>query len=187
MSEEQSRKLYSLRELDEMIRRQKEDFTYSLADSILFLLYAHNKPIRGKIKQMKEVFLMLNEVLQDQNVQPVYFEKKQFGPYSDAVEFTIEHLISWNYLESAGRKRSKDFAIALTPKGREYISRKFHELPESKRELLRKRRIEWDTHIPSGIMNIVYTHYDEYLENSVLKKRYEILDWGDDKQEPMKK
>lgn len=64
----------------------------------------------------------------------------------------------------------------------ETIKKKYQELPPHTQELLKRKRLEWDTHTPKGIMNVVYTHYPQYKEKAMLKKRYADLDWNDDNQ-----
>lgn len=177
----------TLQEIDEQIRKEKIDFKYTLSDAILFLLYSDRKPIKGRIKQQKEVFLALNLVLDKIPIQPVFFKKHRFGPYSEEVEHTIDQLVFSNHLKvSGGDKRSNQFSISISPNGMNYIKDKFNELPSNIQEKLEKSREEWDTHTPEGILNVVYTHYPDYLENSVLKNRYQPLDWDDDKQVPTK-
>jgi len=180
-------RLYSVRDIDYQIKNGTfPDFKYSLSDTILFLLMARRKPIKGKIKQMKEVFLTIAEVFKDK-VQPVNFVRHRYGPHSEEVEFAIEHLISSNYLSASGNKKEGDFAIKLTPKGENYIELKYNNLPDNLRATLERKRQEWDTFISQGILKLVYTHYSQYLENSVYKRRYEKLDWSNDNQEPNKK
>jgi hypothetical protein len=175
-----------LSEIDDLIKTGTRTFKYSLSDAILFLLYADSQPIKGKTRQMKEIFLMLTEVMNEQNVEHVNFEKKRFGPYSEAVDYTIDQLVFSNYISVGGKKSSNDFAIEITQKARSYIKEKYAELPYHIRQTLERKRKEWDTHIPTGLLNLVYTRYPEYLEKSVFRKRYEPLDWDNDKQRPSK-
>lgn len=173
----------TLQEIDELIPKEKVDFKYTLSDAILFLLYSDRKPIKGKTKQQKEVFLALKLVLDKIPIQPVHFKKHRFGPYSEEVEHTIDQLVFSNNLKvSGGDKRSNQFSINISPNGMNFIKDKFNELPTMVQEKLKKSREEWDTHTPEGILNVVYTHFPEYLENSILKNRYEQLDWDDENQ-----
>jgi len=187
MSESEYDKTLTRQEIDELIRTETIDFKYTLSDAVLFLLYADRKPIKGKTKQQKEVFLALKLVLDKIPIQPVPFRKHRFGPYSEEVEYTIDQLVFSNYLKvSGGDKRSNQFSINISPNGMNYIKDKFNELPKDIQEKLHKSREEWDTHTPEGILNVVYTHFPEYLKNSVLKNRYQVLDWNDENQVPEK-
>ncbi len=177
-------KLYSLTEIDEIIRNQKDEITFTLRDVVLFLLYADEEPIKGKIRQMKEVFLALKEILPKQDFQPVMFEKKQYGPYSEEVEHTIDQLTFANYVEIQGNKQSNEFTLKITSKGASYIRNKFDNLPINVQKGLKQKREEWDSFTPSGIIHYVYIHNEEFLENSVLKNRYKKLDWTDETQKP---
>lgn len=182
--ESELEKTYSLSEIEDLRRDYKFDFKHTLSDAILYLLFADDEPIKGKIKQMKEVFMALYDLFPKDAFQPVYFRKHKFGPYSEEVENTIDHLVFTNYISVDGKRNTKNFAIDLTKKGTKHVQPKFILLPKTTQKLLAKKRKEWDTHISTGILNLVYRDYAEYLENSVFKKRYAGLNWDDVKQRP---
>ena len=173
----------TLKEIDKLIQTKRNNFTYTLRDIILFLLYAKRKPIKGKTKQQKEVFLAMKLVFNNLPVQPIYFKKHHYGPYSEEVGNTIDQLVFSNHLNVSGKKVSNDFAIMISPDGMNHIKNKFNALPEEIKNDLEHKREQWDTHTPAGILNVVYTHFPEYLEKSRLKKRYQRLDWNNDSQE----
>jgi uncharacterized protein YwgA len=168
--------------IDEQIQREEIDFQFTVDDAILFLLYADRKPIKGKTKQQKEVFLALETILNELPVQKIEFRKHRFGPFSEEVDDTIDQLVFANYIEISGKKSSNQFSIRISPIGMNYIKDKFNSLPLKVQNELKQNRERWDTHTTEGILNVVYTHFPEYLENSVLKNRYEPLDWSDDNQ-----
>lgn len=118
-------KLYTVSEIDALIKEQTKDFKYSLFDVILLLLYADRDSIRGKIRQMKQVFLTLKEVLPKNSTQPVIFKPKQFGPFSEEIEYTIDHLAFSNYVSIHGKKLTNDFSIQIEQKGLQYIKDRF--------------------------------------------------------------
>ena len=178
--------LLTLSKIDELIKNESTNFTYTLSDVILFLLYASRKPIRGKIKQQKEIFLALKLVLNTLQIQPIHFKKHKFGPYNEEVENTIDQLVFSNNLSVTGKKSSNDFAIEISPSGMKRIKNKFDKLPDIIKKDLALKREQWDMHSSPGILNVVYTHFPEYREKSVLKKRYERLDWDNDEQVPKK-
>ncbi|MDE1769377.1 MAG: hypothetical protein KGI28_02330 [Thaumarchaeota archaeon] len=178
-------KVYNVSEIDAMIKTQTKDFKYSLLDVILLLLYADKDPIRGKIRQMKQIFLALKEVLPKDSTQPVIFKRKQFGPYSEEIEYAIDQLAFSNYVSILGRKTSNDFSVKIERKGIEYIKNEFDNLPNDIQITLKEKRHEWDTFTSTGIINYVYIHNKEFLENSVLKKRH-TLDWSNPNQLPEK-
>lgn len=176
-------KLYTVSEIDDLIKQQTKDFKYSLFDVILLLLYADRDSIRGKVRQMKQVFLTLKEVLPKNSTQPVIFKPKQFGPHSEEIEYTIDHLTFSNYVSIHGKKTTNDFSIQIEQKGVQYIKDRFDSLSLDIQATLKEKRHEWDTFTPTGIINYVYIHNKEFLENSVLKKRHQI-DWSDVNQLP---
>lgn len=169
-------RLYTLSEIDDVILGQVGSVRLTTADVVLLLLYAEPRPIQGKIRQMKQVFLALREILPEADVEPVAFEPRQFGPYSKQVENTIEQLVFANYAAISG-KSHHDYRLTITPKGRAYIAGKFDSLPHRIREKLAQKRREWDTLTPKGMMHYVYVHNPKYLENAILKNRYKDMDW----------
>lgn len=179
-------KYYTVSEIDGLIREQQSDFEFSLADVILLVLYADKEPIKGKTRQMKQIFLALKEVLPVKKIQPTIFKPRQFGPYSKEVEHTIDHLAFSNYIKIHGKKASNNFSIQIEPKGAEYIKEKFNRLGSKTQNTLIEKRHEWDAFTSTGIINYVYIHNKEYLVNSVLKNRHK-LDWKDDKQKHVTK
>ena len=160
----------TLKEIDKLIQTGHNDFTYTLRDIILFLLYAKRRPIKGRTKQQKEVFLAMKLVFNNLPVQPVYFKKHHFGPYSEEVGSAIDQLVFSNHLKISGKKSSNDFAIMISPAGMNHIKNKFNKLPEEIKNDLEHKREQWDTHTPAGILNVVYTHFPEYLEKSRLQE-----------------
>lgn len=170
-------RLYTLSEIDDVVLGQAGSIRLTTADVVLLLLYAEPSPIQGKIRQMKQVFLALREILPEADVEPVAFEPRQFGPYSKQVENTIEQLVFAHYAAIAGGSHH-DYRLSITPKGRAYIAGKFDALPRRTREKLAQKRREWDTLTPRGMMHYVYVHNPKYLENAILKNRYKGMDWG---------
>lgn len=173
--------LYSLDELDEIVRRAGT-FKFTLEDVILLLLYADPLPIEGRTRLMKQVFLAMTELLPEEDTEPVTFRKHRFGPYSERVEGAAEQLAFANKVEASRGKRRGNYQLSITQRGRAHIRAKFDSLPGDARAAFKQKRMEWDTFTPQGMIGYVYVHNKEYLEKSVLKKRFG-LDWSDKKQE----
>lgn len=173
--------LYSLDELG-AIMRQAGAFKFTLEDVILLLLYADPHPIEGSTRLMKQVFLAITELLPEADMEPVTFRKHKFGPYSEHVAGAAEQLAFANKVEATRDKERASYRLSITPRGRAHIKDTFDSLPDGTKAALRQKRLEWDTFAPAGIMGYVYVHNKEYLENSLLKKRFR-LDWSDKGQE----
>ena len=173
--------LYTLDELD-AITRQSGTFKFTLEDVILLLLYADPLPIEGKTRLMKQVFLAITELLPEKDAEPVVFRKHRFGPYSERVEGAAEQLAFANKVEARRGKGRGDYQLSITPRGRAHIKAKFDSLPDDARAAFKQKRLEWDTFTPAGMIGYVYVHNKDYLEKSVLKKRFG-LDWSDKEQE----
>ena len=157
-------RLYTLREIDEMADPPTEAITYTLEDVILLLLHADPRPIEGKPRLMKEVFLALGDVFPWPEAERVGFRPHRFGPYSERVYAVADQLAFVNKV-----KVSRDggaYGLAIAPRGREHIGAKFDALPARTRERLVQKRAEWDALTPAGIRDLVRTHYEAYLEST---------------------
>ena len=166
-------RLYSLQEIGEMAALQTGEIKLTLEDAILLLLYADPRPIEGKTRLMKEVFLALRETLSRADVERVDFRPHRFGPYTERVYGAADQLAFANKVQVARDKNRGGYSLAITPKGRAHIGARFSALPARTREDLARKRAEWDTLTPAGIRDYVYIHYPECLENALLKGRFE--------------
>lgn len=166
-------RLYSLQEIDELGDLGAGAIKFTLEDVILLLLYADPRPIEGKTRLMKEVFLAINEVFLRSEVEPVDFRPHRFGPYTERVYAAADQLAFVNKVQVAMDKNRGGYSLAITPKGRAHIGARFGALPARTRDDLAQKRAEWDTLTPAGIRDYVYVHYREYLENALLKGRFE--------------
>ena len=174
-------RLYTLDEVDK-IAQQAGSFKFTLEDVILLLLYADPHPIEGRTRLMKQVFLTITEILPRADTEPVVFRKHRFGPYSERIEGAAEQLAFVNRVKATWDKRRSNHRLSITPMGRAHIRATFDSLPAKTREALKQKRLEWDTFTPAGIRDYVYVHNREYLENSLVKKRFGV-DWSDAGQE----
>ena len=170
-------RLYSLSEIDDAVMGQIARVRFTVPDVVLLLLYADPRPIRGKTRQMRQVFLALREILPESDVEPVRFEPRRSGPYSEDVEDAIEQLVFTNYAAISGGS-SRDYELSIAPRGRAYIAGMFDALPSAVREKLAQKRREWDTLTPAGMMHYAYVHNPKLLANSALEGRYRGMDWG---------
>lgn len=165
--------LYTLQEIDEAADRLARKIEFTLEDVLLLLLYADPRPIEGKTRLMKEVFLALNEVLPKDEAERVDFRPHRFGPYTERVYAAADRLAFTNRAQITLDKNLGGHSIAITPKGRAHIGARFGALPARTRERLVQKRLEWDTLTPAGIRDYVYMHYREYLKNALLKGRFD--------------
>ena len=134
-------RLYTLSEIDDVVMGQIGRIRFTLADIVLLLLYADPRPIQGRTRLMRQVFLVLQDVLPEADVEPVRFEPRRSGPYSGDVEDEIEQLAFANYVSISGGSR-RDCRLGITPKGRACIAGRFDALPAAVREKLAQKRRE---------------------------------------------
>ena len=171
---------FTVKNIDKAIKSKPDYFTHTLNDVILILLYSDRQhPLIGKIKQMAEIFLTMAE-LHILKKELVEFDLSKFGPYSTQVETAIDELLFLNYISAGGYKNHDDFSISIDERGIRYIKNIYEKLPTQTRELLSNKREEWDVFTSKGIVNYAYTHYSEYLVQSVFKEKYPEINWEDD-------
>jgi hypothetical protein len=161
------------------IFEELEQREFSIADCILFLLYAYpSKPLCGRISLMKQVFLLTKEVLNEKRVQDPKFVPHHFGMYSFIVANELTNMQFAGYLEAKGHKNSRMESFYITLKGKEHISSVWSCLPEDTKKLIKQKRKGWDQLGYDGILRLVYTKYPEFREKSRLKERYKPIKWG---------
>jgi len=174
---------YSASQFNDIIKKGTTDFklSFTLFDVILLLLYSDKEhPIYGKTRYMKEIFLALKEIFSETDVQQIpFFKKDRYGPYSKEVINVLDDMLFSNYVNLIGKKNTNKMGIKLTPKGNDFAKEKFYELPDELQNKLMRKRVEWDTLTTQGIMNYVYTNYEDFLENAIMKKRFNTVNWDD--------
>ena len=152
---------------------------FSISDLVLILLYSHpEKPIFGRISLMKQTFLLIKEVLNEDEIQDAKFVPYRYGMYSFTVANCLTNLEYSGYIERRGKKNSKLEQFRITKKGKEYISDIFSSFSENVQNLIREKRKGWDQLGYDGILRYVYQKYPDYRETSRLKERYKPIKWG---------
>jgi len=99
-------------------------------DAILMLLYAQDKPIYGRTSHMKQVFLLVNDILGKERVQNPKYVKHRYGMYSFSVANAVSTLEFAGLIERQGRKNTNVERFMLTKKGLGYVAPIFSKLPE---------------------------------------------------------
>lgn len=152
---------------------------HAVSDCVLFALYAQpDKPIFGRVLMVKEVFLLMKEILDEDEIQDAKFIPYRLGMYSFTVGNALTNLEYSGYIERKGKKNTKLEQFELTEKGKEYISKIWSKLPLDTQETAKKKRKGWDQLGYDGILRLVYRKYPEYKEKSCLKNRYKTITWG---------
>lgn len=170
--------LYTYEEAKEMLRSiEPKEFT--LADTTLLLLYAQtDKPVFGRILLMKELFLLINEVLGKEEVQDAKFVPYLYGMYSFALGNVFKNLEFAGYIDRVGKPNSKLEHFKLTDMGKRLAKQIWCKLPESTQQEIENKRKGWDQLGVEGILRLVYEKYPEYTKNSYVKGRYKAISWG---------
>jgi uncharacterized protein YwgA len=152
---------------------------YTVADAVLLLLYAQkDRPIYGRTSLMKQVFLLIHEVLGERQVQPARYVPQRFGMYSHLVTNTVANQELARLVVREGKKNTKAESFRISKKGEEYIASMFQSLPPDLQQTLMERRKGWDQWGREGILQYVYQQYPAYRDTSVLKNRYAPIIWG---------
>jgi len=156
-----------------------ESKRFTISDIILLLLCSQSeKPIFGRVSLMKQVFLLINEVLNKNDVQDAKFVPYRYGMYSFTVGNAITNLEYSGFIEVKGNKNSKLEQFRITDKGKKYIAKIFNSLSEDIQILIKLKRKGWDQLGYDGILRLVYQKYPDYKEKSLIKKRYKLIEWG---------
>jgi hypothetical protein len=170
--------LYTYEEAKEMLR-SIEPKKFTLSDTALILLYAQaDKPIFGRILLMKEMFLLINEILGKKEVQDAKFVPYLYGMYSFALGNVLGNLEFAGYIDRAGKPNSKLEHFKLTDRGKCLAKQVWCRLPESTRQEIENKRKGWDQLGVEGILRLVYEKYPEYTKDSYVKGRYKAISWG---------
>lgn len=171
-------KIYSYERAREVFKTaERPEFT--VADVILMLLYAQqDKAIYGRISLMKQVFLLIHEVLGEKRVQEPKYVPKRYGMYSYFVANTVSNLEFAGFVTRNGKKNTKTESFRISKKGAEYVADMFESLSTEMQERIKESRKGWDQWGREGLMRYVYREYKEYRDLSVLKNRYAPILWG---------
>jgi hypothetical protein len=170
--------LYTYEEAKEMLR-SIEPKKFTLADTALILLYAQrDKPVFGRILLMKEIFLLINEILGRNEVQDAKFVPYLYGMYSFAVGNVLENLEFAGYVDRAGKPNSRLEHFKLTDRGKYLAKQIWCRLPESTQQEIENKRKGWDQLGVEGILRLVYEKYPEYTKDSYVRGRYKAISWG---------
>jgi len=165
----------SAKEKFEQIRGKK----FTVPDTILLLLYSQpEKPIHGRVLLVKQIFLLIEEILNKNDVQDAKFVPYRYGMYSFIVGNAITNLEFSGYVERRGKKNTKLEQFRITDKGRKYISEVFMSLPRNSQKKIREKRKGWDQLGYDGILRLVYQKYPEFKKESRIRERYETIKWG---------
>lgn len=151
---------------------------FLLPELILALLYAQEKPLYGRTSMMKQIFLMVNEIVGKEYVEHPRFIPHKFGPYSYLVTNTLNNLEFTGMINRQGRRNARMERFSLTGRGSKEAREAFRDLPGNVQEELRDRRKGWDQLGREGILKFVYSRYPKFIERSVLKRRYKPIVWG---------
>ena len=106
------------------------------------------------------------------------FVPYRFGPYSFHLMEMIHTLNLNGHIQVKGRRNSNSESFNLTPKGTKYAKKVFNKLSKRMQNEIIETRKGWDQLGTDGILNYVYTYYPHYKKNSILKKRYKDIFWG---------
>lgn len=169
---ENNKSVYDLAEVQQAINELEEEKVMILPELILSLFYAQDKPIKGMILLMKEIFLMQMEFAKEENIriQEAEFISYKYGPYSIDVDKLIDIMEDYGLIIASGRKSTNKEIFYLTNVGKERAEESFDKLNESQKEKLKILRKGWDQLGVKGILKLVYTRYPDYTEKSEIIK-----------------
>lgn len=143
------------------------------AEMCLVLLAATDKPVRGAISFMKELFLLFMEKLREHDVPAMspQFISYHYGPYSFEVVETWWALEDSGLIKVSGTKASSKEKFELTPEGRKEANKIYERLSLKLRKELPDWRRGLDELGNNGILKDVYIKYPEYTDKSKIKDK----------------
>ena len=152
----------------------KMDFTpLSTTDMCLILLAATEKPVRGAISFMKELFLLFMEKLREHDVPAMspQFISYHYGPYSFDVVEAWWALEDSGLIRISGTKASSKEKFELTTEGRKEAKKIIQRLPTKLQKVLPDWRRGLDELGNNGILKDVYLKYPDYTDKSKIKEK----------------
>lgn len=139
-------------------------------DAILLLLaITPDKPIKGKTMMIKQLFLIEKEVIKQ--IQDLKFIGHKYGPHS----FLMENILK--NMEFIGLINNVSNRYKITEKGMKKIKPLMAQMDNDILQKLKNYRISWDELGNEGIINLVYDKYPQFTNNSIIKHRYQIINW----------
>lgn len=140
-------------------------------DWILAWLYVGDgAPISGIVKLQKELFVILKEFAQDNNIpsENPGFRAYKFGPYTERINRSVQTLMDLGFVESVGRIDTSNERFFLTDAGKNAGHQALSKLSEEQISLLKKLKNDLQQMDAQGIMTYVYSHYPDYTNESVV-------------------
>lgn len=148
------------------------------AEIILLLLgVIPDKPIKGKTMMMKQTFLSEKELNLD--VQDLQFVGHRFGPHSFLMENILRNMEFFTLIEKKGAGKNPRYL--LSERGKKMAEELLTKLSGEEKNKLKDFRISCDELGTDGMIRFVYNNYPDYINESIIKRRYTIVDWSKEK------
>jgi len=140
-------------------------------EKYLFALFVADKaaPIRGRIRLVKQVFLMAKQV-QPELARIMRFFPYLYGPYSNPVAEAINGLIDGGYIRTY--KDDGEYVYELTEKGQQTGRERVADIPEeTMQKIVRLKKTTQELSIRE-LLKLVYRTYPEYAVYSKGREVY---------------
>ena len=165
--------------LQESPEDKKERITITLDEFALTLLYvADSKPILGKTRFVKEIFLAYKDMEKKYSIEDFHFVPYHYGPYSFRLMEILDSLIMFGLVETSGNPVSNSYVISLTQIGKKEAEEAVKKFNNEDIEYLRNKRIGWDQMTSRALIHYTYNKYEEYTKWSKIKHKFEKIEWG---------
>lgn len=143
-------------------------------DWILAWLYiADGAPVLGITKLQKEIFVILMEFAQENNIpsENPGFRAYKFGPYTERIDSCLQTLMDMGLVSSTGRMNTNNEKFIITEKGLPYGRKAISKLTDEEREKFVALKGDLQQFSTQGLMTYVYANYPEYTDESVVFER----------------
>lgn len=141
---------------------------------LLLLAITPDKPIKGKTMMMKQAFLTEKQLTFD--IEDLEFVGHRFGPHSFLVENILKNMEFLNLIEKKGTNKNPKYF--LSERGNERAIKILNTLNATELKQLKEFRIGCDELGTDGMLRFVYNNYPDYINESIIKRRYVLVDWS---------
>jgi len=150
----------------------KFDFSSLLPNEwlLVFFYAANNKPTYGKLMLIKQIFILIKEVLPE--LGPIFeFTPHYYGPHSFDLIAAIEELSKKGLVDIKTSGSRTDYK--LTNAGIEAAQKIQQKLPTEVFQKIETFKRSISELSQGGILRYVYGKYPEYTQNSLIRESVE--------------
>ena len=161
----------SYQQCEDTLKQSNEkelDVIPKTAKWILLMLFVggnvrkYNEPVLGKIRLLKEIFLLKEQSKISENMYN--FIPYKYGPFAKEFLQDLDFLLSKNYI-SVGASFGGD-SYQLTPIGLQFAEQYYNDLDDSLKRRLLGIKMRFNMMPLNELLEYIYSMYPDYASNS---------------------